>query len=170
VTVPGWPRQTSQAGDALRGLLEQLGAAVTLDGAGLTVRGTGVLSGVDADLHEVGELTPVFAALCTLADGPSRLRGLAHLRGHETDRLAALATGLSRLGADVSESEDGLLIRPRPLSAAVFDSHDDHRMAQAGAVLGLVVPGVQVVDIATTGKTLPDFVGMWDAMLAREER
>jgi 3-phosphoshikimate 1-carboxyvinyltransferase len=170
VTVPGWPRHTTQAGDALRGLLEQVGAEVTLDGAGLTVRGTGRLSGVDADLHEVGELTPVFAALCTLADGPSRLRGLAHLRGHETDRLAALAAELSRLGAGVSESGDGLLIRPRPLHAAVFDSYDDHRMAQAGAVLGLVVRGVRVVDIATTGKTLPDFVGMWDAMLARDER
>ena len=170
VRVPGWPRHTTQAGDALRGLLEQLGAAVTLDDAGLTVRGTGRLSAVDADLHEVGELTPVIAALCTLADGPSRLRGLAHLRGHETDRLAALATELSRLGAGVSETEDGLLIRPQPLSAAVFGSYDDHRMAQAGAVLGLVVPGVRVVDIATTGKTLPDFVGMWDAMLARSER
>ena len=170
VRVPGWPRHTTQAGDALRGLLEQLGAAVTLDDAGLTVRGTGRLSAVDADLHEVGELTPVIAALCTLADGPSRLRGLAHLRGHETDRLAALASELSRLGASVSETEDGLLIRPQPLSAAVFGSYDDHRMAQAGAVLGLVVPGVRVVDIATTGKTLPDFVGMWDAMLARSER
>jgi 3-phosphoshikimate 1-carboxyvinyltransferase len=170
VTVPGWPRHTTQAGDALRGLLELVGAEVTLDGAGLTVRGTGRLSGVDADLHEVGELTPVFAALCALADGPSRLRGLAHLRGHETDRLAALASELSRLGADVSESGDGLLIRPRPLHAAVFDSYHDHRMAQAGAVLGLVVPGVRVVDIATTGKTLPDFAGMWAAMLTRGQR
>ena len=118
----------------------------------------------------MGELTPVIAAVCALAGGPSRLRGLAHLRGHETDRLAALAAELSRLGAGVSETGDGLLIRPRPLSAGTFDSYADHRMAQAGAVLGLVVPGVQVVDIATTGKTLPDFVGMWDTMLARAER
>jgi 3-phosphoshikimate 1-carboxyvinyltransferase len=166
VTVPGWPGRTTQAGDALRGLLAQVGAAVTLDGAGLTVRGTGRVSGVDADLHEVGELAPVFAALCALADGPSRLRGLAHLRGHETDRLAALATELSGLGAAVTEIDDGLLIRPRPLTGRVFGSYADHRMAQAGAVLGLVVPGVLVENIATTGKTLPDFPGMWAAMLA----
>jgi 3-phosphoshikimate 1-carboxyvinyltransferase len=170
VTVPGWPRHTTQAGDALRGLLELLGAAVTLDGGGLTVRGTGRITGIDADLHEVGELTPVVAAVCALAGGPSRLRGLAHLRGHETDRLAALAAELTGLGADVAQTDDGLLIRPRPMSGAVFDSYADHRMAQAGAVLGLVVPGVRVVDIATTGKTLPDFAGMWGAMLARAER
>jgi len=166
VTVPGWPRRTTQAGDALRGLLEQVGATVTLDDGGLTVRGAGRLSGLDADLHEVGELTPVLAALCALADGPSRLRGVAHLRGHETDRLAALATELSRLGAAVSEAGDGLAIRPQKLSGAVFGTYDDHRMAQAGAVLGLVVPGVQVADVETTRKTLPDFVGMWGAMLA----
>ncbi|HSV64535.1 MAG TPA: 3-phosphoshikimate 1-carboxyvinyltransferase [Mycobacteriales bacterium] len=165
VTVPGWPRHTTQAGDALRGLLAELGAAVTLDGAGLTVRGTGTLSGVDADLRDVSELSPVLAALCALADGPSRLRGLAHVRGHETDRLAALAGGLSRLGAAVTETADGLAITPKPLHGGVFASHDDHRMAQAGAVLGLVVPGVAVENIATTGKTLPDFVGMWTAML-----
>ncbi len=166
VTVPGWPRRTTQAGDALRGLLEQVGATVTLDDGGLTVRGAGRLPGLDADLHEVGELTPVLAALCALADGPSRLRGVAHLRGHETDRLAALATELSRLGAAVSEAGDGLAIRPQKLSGAVFGTYDDHRMAQAGAVLGLVVPGVQVADVETTRKTLPDFVGMWGAMLA----
>src|SRR5262249_924986 len=166
VTVPGWPRRTTQAGDALRGLLEQVGAGVTLDEAGLTVRGTGRLSGVDLDLHEVGELTPVFAALCALAAGPSRLRGLAHLRGHETDRLAALARELSGLGAAVDETDDGLEIRPVPLAGGVFGTYHDHRMAQAGAVLGLAVPGVRVENIATTGKTLPDFPGMWAAMLA----
>jgi 3-phosphoshikimate 1-carboxyvinyltransferase len=166
VTVPGWPRRTTQAGDALRGLLALVGAEVSLDEAGLTVRGTGRIAAVDADLHEVGELTPVFAALCALADGPSRLSGLAHLRGHETDRLAALATELSGLGATVTESADGLLIRPGPLRGATFASYDDHRMAQAGALLGLAVPGVQVEDIGTTRKTLPDFPGMWAAMLA----
>jgi 3-phosphoshikimate 1-carboxyvinyltransferase len=166
VTVPGWPRQTTQAGDALRGLLAGLGAEVTLEPAGLTVRGTGRRSGVDADLRDVSELSPVVAALAALADGPSRLRGLAHVRGHETDRLAALAGELSRLGADVAQTEDGLVIRPRPLHGGVFASYADHRMAQAGAVLGLVVPGIEVEDIGSTGKTLPDFLGMWTAMLA----
>jgi 3-phosphoshikimate 1-carboxyvinyltransferase len=165
VTVPGWPARTTQAGDALRDLLGAYGAQVDLGPDGLTVRGTGRVTGVDVDLHEVGELTPVLAALSALADGPSTLRGVGHLRGHETDRLAALANELTKLGADVRETGDGLAIRPRPLRGAVFDSYADHRMAQAGAVLGLAVPGVQVVDIGTTGKTLPDFPGMWAAMV-----
>jgi 3-phosphoshikimate 1-carboxyvinyltransferase len=113
----------------------------------------------------VGELTPVLAAVCALASTPSRLRGVAHLRGHETDRLAALAREITRLGGDVEETPDGLLIRPRPLHGAVFESYEDHRMATAGAVLGLVVPGVEIVDVATTGKTLPRFVTMWQDML-----
>lgn len=166
VTVPGWPRQTTQAGDALRDLLAELGAEVSLGPVGLAIRGTGRIRGMDADLRDVSELSPVIAALAAVADGPSRLRGLAHIRGHETDRLAALAGELGRLGADVVQTDDGLVIRPRPLRGGVFASYADHRMAQAGAVLGLVVPGIQVEDIATTGKTLPDFVGMWNAMLA----
>ena len=166
VTVPGWPAATTQAGDALRSLLAAFGASVSLEPGGLTVRGTGAVSAVDLDLHEVGELTPVLAALAALADGPSTLRGIGHLRGHETDRLAALATELTRLGAVVTQTADGLRIEPRPLRAAVFDSYADHRMAHAGALLGLVVPGLQVVNIASTTKTLPDFPGMWAAMLA----
>lgn len=166
VTIPGWPSRTTQAGDALRVLLAQMGAEVTLDARGLTVRGTGSVDGLDADLQDVGELTPVLAAVCAVASSPSRLRGIAHLRGHETDRLAALAREITRLGGTVDETDDGLLITPKPLHGGVFETYDDHRMATAGAVLGLVVPGVEVVDVATTGKTLPDFVGMWAAMLA----
>ena len=139
---------------------------VTLDGDGLTVTG-GPLDGIDADLHEVGELTPTLAALAAVARTPSRLRGVAHLRGHETDRLAALVASLGALGGDVRETEDGLEIRPVPLHGGVFETYDDHRMATAGAVLGLVVPGVEVVDVATTTKTLPDFVGQWLRMLGR---
>ena len=122
--------------------------------------------GVDLDLHDVGELTPVVAALCALADGPSHLRGIAHLRGHESDRLAALTAELSGLGCDVRETDDGLEIRPRPMTPAVFHTYDDHRMAHAAAVLGLVVPGVGIENVATTSKTHPDFVGAWTAMLA----
>jgi 3-phosphoshikimate 1-carboxyvinyltransferase len=131
----------------------------------LVVRGTGVITGIDADLHEVGELTPTIAALAALATTPSRIRGVGHLRGHETDRLAALATEINRLGGDAEETEDGLIIRPRPLHGGTFHSYDDHRMATAGAVIGLAVPGVEVENIATTAKTLPEFVQMWTAML-----
>ncbi|TXR58122.1 3-phosphoshikimate 1-carboxyvinyltransferase [Quadrisphaera setariae] len=166
VTVPGWPQRTTQAGDALRDLLDEMGADVDLTPEGLTVRGGDGVSGIDADLHDVGELTPVLAAVAALADTPTRLRGIAHLRGHETDRLAALATELNALGGDVSETEDGLLIRPRPLHGGRFSTYGDHRMATAAAVLGLAVPGVVVLDVGTTAKTLPDFPGLWTGMLA----
>lgn len=165
VHVPDWPQRTTQAGDHLRDLLDQMGAEVSLGRDGLTVEGTGELYGVDADLHEAGELAPVVAALCALADSPSTLRGIAHLRGHETDRLAALATELGDAGADVTEREDGLSIRPKPLRGRVFRTYHDHRMAQAGAVLGLRVPGTEVEDVATTAKTLPDFTGLWSGLL-----
>jgi 3-phosphoshikimate 1-carboxyvinyltransferase len=166
-SVPHWPSSTTQAGDALRDLLAAMGATVSLDEDGLTVTGGSAIDGIDVDLHEVGELAPTIAALAVLASTPSRLRGIAHLRGHETDRLAALASSLGALGADVRQTSDGLEIIPAPLHGGVFATHDDHRMATAGAVLGLAVPGVQVVDIATTAKTLPDFVDRWLAMLGR---
>ncbi len=165
VTVPSWPTRTTQAGDALRELLAAMGAEVVLDSDGLTVGGTGTIVGLDADLHDVGELTPVLAVACALASSPSRLRGIGHLRGHETDRLDALATELNRLGGDVEQTHDELIIRPKPLHGGRFETYDDHRMATAGAVLGLVVPGVEVVDVATTAKTLPQFVALWDSML-----
>jgi 3-phosphoshikimate 1-carboxyvinyltransferase len=170
VTVPGWPRHTTQAGDAIRPLLAQLGARVQLDERGLTVTGPGRLDGLDADLHDIGELTPTVAALAALAAGPSRLRGIAHLRGHETDRLAALATEINALGGDVRETADGLEIHPRPLRAATgrpWRAYADHRMATAGAIVGLVVPDIAVDDIAATKKTLPDFPAIWRAMLGR---
>ena len=169
VTVPGWPRRTTQAGDAIRPLLNRMGARVVLDERGLTVTGPDRLHGLDADLHDVGELTPTVAALAALATGPSRLRGIAHLRGHETDRLAALATEIGALGGDIREIPDGLEIRPRPLRAdpdRPWAAYADHRMATAGAILGLVVPGIAVDDIAATAKTLPEFSVSWSAMLA----
>ena len=165
VTVPGWPQWTTQAGDAIRDLLDAMGAEVALDRDGLTVRGTGELYGVEADLHDAGELTPTVAALAALAESPSRLSGIAHLRGHETDRLAALATEINGLGGDVTETSDGLLIRPRPLRAGVFHTYDDHRLATAGAVLGLRVPGLLVEDVGTTAKTLPEFPALWHALV-----
>jgi 3-phosphoshikimate 1-carboxyvinyltransferase len=165
VTVPRWPATTTQAGDALRGLLTEMGAEVRFDAAALTVAAGAELRGLDADLHEVGELTPTLAALAALAVTPSRLGGIGHLRGHETDRLAALATELTRLGGDVVEESDALIITPRALHGGRWRSYADHRMATAGAVLGLRVDGVTVDDIDCTSKTLPDFPGMWAHML-----
>ena len=165
VTIPRWPATTTQAGDALRDLLAEMGAEVRLDRHGLTVAGTGRIRGLTADLHDVGELTPVLAALAALADSPSELSGIGHLRGHETDRLAALCTELTHLGGDVAEHSDGLTITPGILHGGTWHAYADHRMATAGAVLGLAVDGIAVDDIASTTKTLPDFPGMWSALL-----
>jgi 3-phosphoshikimate 1-carboxyvinyltransferase len=165
VTVRDWPRATTQAGDALRDLLQRVGCEVGLTDQGLTVTGPDILEGLDADLHDVGELTPVLAAVCALADGPSYLRGIAHIRGHETDRLTALATELRGLGADVTEHPDGLEVRPAPLHGGVFRSHADHRMAHAGAVLGAAVEGVAIDDVAATAKTFPAFPEVWSRLL-----
>jgi 3-phosphoshikimate 1-carboxyvinyltransferase len=166
VTVPGWPHSTTQPGEQLRRLLERLGGRCELTPHGLTVRGDGTVRGVEADLSDVSELTPVAAALCALADRPSRLSGVAHIRGHETDRLTALAHELSGLGAEVTETADGLSIHPRPLHGGTFHTYDDHRLAHAAAVIGLVVPGVELTDVACTAKTLPDFPGLWSGMVA----
>lgn len=168
VRIPGWPARTTQPGEAWRGLLERMGALVVVDGDGLAVQGpgAGALRGIDVDLSAVGELAPTLAALAVCATTPSRLRGIGHLRGHETDRLAALATEITRLGGDATERPDGLEIRPRPLHAARVRTYADHRMATFGAIVGLLVPGVEVQDIATTSKTLPGFARMWADMLA----
>jgi 3-phosphoshikimate 1-carboxyvinyltransferase len=165
VTVRDWPRETTQAGDALRDLLARAGCTVELSDRGLTVTGSGSIAGLDADLHDVGELTPVVAALCALADGPSYLRGIGHIRGHETDRLTALATELNGLGADVTEHGDGLELRPSRLHGGLFHSYADHRMAHAGAVLGAAVDGVLVDDVDATSKTFPGFPLVWAAAL-----
>ena len=167
VRIPGWPASTSQPGDALPDLLAAMGASVRRDESGLTLRGTGRVVGLDADLHQVGELAPVLAAVAAVADTPSRLRGLAHLRFHETDRLAALSTELNRLGGDVTETDDGLLVRPRPLTGGTMATYHDHRLATAAAVLGLVVDGMRVENVATTGKTMPGFVDLWTQMVDR---
>jgi 3-phosphoshikimate 1-carboxyvinyltransferase len=165
VTVRDWPGATTQPGDRLREILTRMGCDVTPVAEGLRVTGTGTLHGIDVDLHDEGELTPAVAALCALADSPSHLRGIAHIRGHETDRLAALAAELGALGADVTEHEDGLSFRPAPLHGGVFHTYADHRMAHAGVILGAAVDGIEVEDVATTSKTFPDFAGFWAGLL-----
>ena len=166
VTIADWPKSTTQPGDQLRSIFTQMGAKVSMDERGLTLSGTGVIHGIDIDLHDVGELTPSIAAVAALADSPSHLRGIAHLRLHETDRLAALTREINALGGDVVQEESALHITPAPLHGGVFHTYDDHRLATAGAVIGLVVPGIEVENIATTRKTLPDFPGLWSSLLA----
>lgn len=168
VTVPDWPEHTTQPGDALRRIFTEMGGSCVLDEQGLTFTASGRIHGIDVDLSDVGELTPGIAAVAALADSESVLRGVGHLRLHETDRLAALTKEINGLGGDVTETEDGLRIRPRPLHGGVFHTYDDHRLATAAALLGLVTEGVKVEDIATTGKTLPGFDGMWAEMLGAD--
>ncbi|MFQ4147252.1 3-phosphoshikimate 1-carboxyvinyltransferase [Arthrobacter sp. LAPM80] len=165
VRIPNWPANTTQVGDKWREILPQFGATVTLDDGVLTVTGGAEIRGVD--ISDTSELAPSTAAICALASTPSRLRGISHLRGHETDRLAALVAEINALGGDAKETEDGLIINPAPLRAGVFHSYHDHRMATAGAIIGLAVPGVEVENIATTAKTMPGFPALWAAMVAQ---
>ncbi len=165
VTVRDWPAGTTQPGAQLDRLLTAMGAEVLRTAEGLQVTGGPRVAPLRADLGDVGELTPVLAALCALADGPSRLTGVAHLRGHETDRLQALDEVLSAVGARVEQLPDGLVIEPGPGRPARLDSYADHRMVMAAAVLGLAVDGVEVADPGAVGKTLPDFRERWAGLL-----
>ena len=165
VVIANWPKKTAQPGDQLRNIFTQMGAKIEFAGNDLKISGTGKIHGIDIDLHDVGELTPSIAAVAALADSPSSLRGIGHLRLHETDRLAALAAELNALGGDVDEEESALHISPAPLHSGIFHTYDDHRLATAGAMIGLAFDGIDVENIATTQKTLPDFPGIWHAML-----
>ena len=168
VRVTGWPPVSTQPADAIRAILEKLGSVVRHTDTYLEVQGAQTYGGFDADLHDVGELTPAVAALAALAapGSVSQLSGIAHLRGHETDRLAALSAEINGLGGQCEETSDGLIITARQLHAGMWRSYADHRMAMAGAIVGLRVPGVEVEDIATTAKTLPEFPQLWADMLA----
>lgn len=165
ITISDWPRATTQPGDQLRDIFTQMGATVELSDNGLTLTGGSSIHGIDIDLHDVGELTPSIAALAALADSPSHLRGIGHLRLHETDRLAALTREINSLGGNVVEEETALHITPAPLHAGVFHTYEDHRLATAGAVIGLVTPGIEIENVATTRKTLPDFPGLWNSLV-----
>lgn len=164
-----WPADSVQANDALAQVLVAFGATLSYSqsptGRNLTLSTTTGVIGADVDLSQVSELTPVAAALAAVADGPSRIRGVAHIRGHETDRLAALATELSAVGALVVQTEDGLQITPQPRHPTIFHTYEDHRMAHAAALIGLVTPGIELDDVSCTTKTLPDFPGLWTRLL-----
>ena len=165
VQIPNWPDVTTQVGALYPELLTQMGATASLEGRTLSITGDGRIHGLEADLSAAGELTPTIAALAALADSPSRLTGIAHLRGHETDRLAALVAEINGLGGDASELADGIEIRPAALRSGLWHTYEDHRMATAGAIIGLRVPGVLVQDITVTSKTMPEFAALWQNML-----
>lgn len=168
VHVPGWPSTTTQPGDEIRHIFDAMGCSHELSADGiLTVQGPadGTLHGIDADLSAVGELTPTVAAVCALADSPSRLTGIAHLRGHETDRLHALTAELTGMGCGCEELDDGLAITPAPMTGGLWRSYEDHRMATAGTIVGLKVKDTYVENIETTSKTMPGFAQMWEALL-----
>ena len=169
VRVPGWPQHTTQAGDAIRDILDAMGADVLFERSGLTVTGSEQISGLDVDLHDAGELTPVVVAIAALADSPSLIRGVGHLRGHETDRLVALSTEINALGGSVEATADCLRVTPKQLQGGLFHTYDDHRMAMAAAVLGLRVPGVVIENVETTDKTLPGFVARWTRLLDSDD-
>ena len=171
ITIADWPKQTTQPGDQLREILTQMGAQVSINNEGLTLTGGETIHGIDIDLHDVGELTPAIAALAALADSPSHLRGIGHLRLHETDRLAALTREINSLGGNVTEDETSLRITPagafgKGLHGGTFHTYDDHRLATAGAVIGLLIPEIEIENVATTRKTLPDFPGLWQSLIS----
>lgn len=179
VSVPNWPDRTTQPGGLLPKYLETTGAKVEMvpDGQGsATCRVTGgeAIHGLgDFDLSPAGEIVPSIAAILVFADCPSRLHGIGHLRGHETNRLKALAMEITRIGGRASELDDGLDIEPVPVQSmhgAVMETYADHRMATFAAMVGLKIPGIRVRNIGTTAKTMPDFPGMWKRMLAGEIR
>jgi 3-phosphoshikimate 1-carboxyvinyltransferase len=165
VSCSDWPASSMQPILQIIEVFEQLGALITRDGDTLRLEGTGEINGIDVDLADIGEVAPTIAALCALGTTPSYLRGIGHLRGHETDRLSALATEINKLGGEVLEEESALRIFPATLRGGIFNTYEDHRMATAGAILGLRVPGIAVENIETTGKTLPDFVRRWEELL-----
>ena len=166
VRVDGWPTSTTQVGDEFRNLLSQMGAEVSLSGSTLTVRGTGQILGIKVDMSKAGELVPTIAAIAALASTSSEITGIAHLRGHETDRIKALVTEINRIGGSAQELEDGIAITPAKLSGGMWHTYADHRMATAGAIIGLRVPGIEIEDIGVTSKTMPEFPNLWLKMLA----
>ncbi|MBP2420192.1 3-phosphoshikimate 1-carboxyvinyltransferase [Microbacterium imperiale] len=170
VSIPHWPIHSTQPGALLADILTEIGARVTRRSGVLSVTGTGEIRGVDLDLTAASELTPSLFALAAFADAPSTLHGIGHIRGHETDRIAALVGNLRALGGQAEELEDGIRITPVPLRGGLWRAHHDHRMATAGAIIGLRVPGVEVDDIGTTAKTMPEFPRLWDEMLGADAR
>jgi 3-phosphoshikimate 1-carboxyvinyltransferase len=165
VTITNWPTSTTQVGNDFDGILQRMGAKIERTGGDLVITGSGKITGIDIDLSTGGELTPVIAALAALADSQTTIRGVAHLRGHETDRLSALVIEINSIGGDATETADGMVINPASLKGGLWRTYEDHRMATAGAIIGLKAPGIEIEDITVTSKTIPQFVALWENML-----
>jgi 3-phosphoshikimate 1-carboxyvinyltransferase len=172
-----WPSVTTQPGDEILGILSRFGAHVQRDlaTATVTVTGSGMLHGDTLDLSAASELTPVVAGLAAFAKGQTRITGVGHIRGHETDRITAIVSTLRAVGVPAEETDDGLVIGVpvdsypalmSQLHAADLPTFADHRIAHLAALLGLRIPGVRLIDVATTAKTMPDFPQRWAAMVA----
>ena len=165
VSVTGWPVHSTQPGHLLPEILQAMGAHVGRHSGTLTVRAGSGIRGLDLDLSAASELTPTLVGLAAFADSPTTIRGIGHIRLHETDRIAALIGNVRALGGQAEELPDGLRIIPSTLHGGVWAAHHDHRMATTGALIGLRVPGVEIDDIGTTAKTLPEFTVLWERML-----
>jgi len=165
IKINDWPLQTTQAGNSWIEILSLMGANIQLNSKQLILKNDSEIKGINYNLNDVGELTPVLVAISLFANSKSEFTGISHLRGHETDRLAALVENITAIGGDAKETEDGLIINPKQLHGGVWKAFDDHRMATAGAVIGLKVKDIYVDDIATTAKTLPNFEEMWNKMV-----
>jgi 3-phosphoshikimate 1-carboxyvinyltransferase len=165
VTIENWPTSTTQVGNDFIELLTLMGGKVSRNGTGMSVTGTGEINGIEIDLSSAGELTPVIAALAALANSKSVISGVAHLRGHETNRLKALVDEINSIGGRAKETKDGLVIEPADLRGGLWKTYGDHRMATAGAIIGLRVPGIEIEDITVTSKTMPGFESLWSKML-----
>jgi 3-phosphoshikimate 1-carboxyvinyltransferase len=165
VRISNWPKSTTQVGDDFDGILQQMGATIVRDGNDLVISGSGEIQGIDIDLSSGGELTPVIAALAALASSPTQIRGVGHLRGHETDRLSALMNEINSIGGNATETPDGLIIKPANLRGGLWRTYEDHRMATAGAIIGLRIPGIEIEDVSVTNKTIPAFVKLWTNMI-----
>jgi 3-phosphoshikimate 1-carboxyvinyltransferase len=165
VTIENWPTSTTQVGNDFVSLLALMGGQVSRNGTGMSVTGTGEINGIEIDLSSAGELTPVIAALAALANSKSVISGVAHLRGHETNRLKALVDEINSIGGRAIETQDGLVIEPAELRGGLWKTYGDHRMATAGAIIGLRVPGIEIEDITVTSKTMPGFELLWSKML-----
>ncbi|MFU0663421.1 3-phosphoshikimate 1-carboxyvinyltransferase [Gardnerella vaginalis] len=173
VSIPNWPLSTTQPGGLLPEILEKMGAKISFEKTGddagiMRVESDGEIKAIPhLDLSAAGEIAPSIAAILAFADGPSELHGIAHLRGHETNRLQALVKELNRVGIVAKELEDGIRIEPSNhiMHGEVMETYADHRMATFAAMLGLRIENIRVKNIATTRKTIPDFPGMWHKML-----
>jgi 3-phosphoshikimate 1-carboxyvinyltransferase len=156
VTVQDLTTKSIQGDIRFVDLLEEMGCHVVRGEEGITVRGGG-LRGIDADMNDISDTVMTLAVVACFADGPTTIRNVAHIRLKETDRLAALATELQRIGAGVDELSDGLVIHPAPLHGAEIETYNDHRMAMSLALAGLTVPGIVIKNPACVGKTYPQF-------------